>query len=352
MTLEFTIHDSQTCEGKPIKEGIFSRNMDEELEGDQITEDLERGMINLHDAILAAIELERKNPTLENSSLLGNLFWKADMIHEATGVYTEAYTQASKLIPKGFRGLIDWLHLENRPFLRVAHGYLLGLMHDQQARKAKSLAKKLLHWSPSDNLGVRFLMPDINFLNGDNTAALASYLKQAHESPVLWYPAALCALRAGNFVEACTYLRRGIIGNPYVAEGLTGRTGLEDHLYWHGTNLAGTDFAIDYLESPVNVWTMEEIDFVDWVFNSSDVLRERAEMAALREALTYEHDTQLRRQWGERMDSLIASIDSRLSQQMVRKVTNPWGDTVWPWDRTGFAMPAAQRAHYDKVNLH
>lgn len=352
MTLEFTIHDSQTFEGKPIKEGVFSRDMDEEIEGDRITEDLEQGIIDLPTAILAAIELERKNPTLENSSLLGNLFWKADMIDEATGVYTEAYTQASKLIPKGFRGRIDWLHLDNRPFLRVAHGYLLGLMHHQQGRKAKTLAKKLLQWCPNDNLGVRFLMPDIDFLNGDTAAALASYLKEAEASPVLWYPAALCALRAGMFVEACTYLRRGIIGNPYVAEGLTGRTELEDHLYWHGTNLAGTDFAIDYLESPVNVWTMEEIDFVDWVFNSSDVLRERAEMAALREALTYEHDSKVRRQWGERMDALIANIDSTLSQQMVRKVTNLWGESVWPWDRAGFAMPAAQRKIYEGGNLH
>jgi hypothetical protein len=31
-------------------------------------------------------------------------------------------------------------------------------------------------------------------------------------------------------VAACTYLRRGIAANPYMAEGLTGRTVLTEHL--------------------------------------------------------------------------------------------------------------------------
>jgi hypothetical protein len=38
-------------------------------------------------------------------------------------------------------------------------------------------------------------------------------------------------------VAACTYLRRGIAANPYIAEGLTGRTALTEHLYWHASNV-------------------------------------------------------------------------------------------------------------------
>ena len=43
------------------------------------------------------------------------------------------------------------------------------------------------------------------------------------DDPKAWYQAALIAFRLGDYVAACTYLRRGIAANPYMAEGLTGR---------------------------------------------------------------------------------------------------------------------------------
>lgn len=82
---------------------------------------------------------------------------------------------------------------------------------------------------------------------------------------------------------ACTYLRRGIAANPYIAEGLTGRTVLSEHLYWHASNVHDPEWAVDYLDSAACDWTPEEIDFVDWVLNASHVLKERAEMMALHE---------------------------------------------------------------------
>ena len=38
----------------------------------------------------------------------------------------------------------------------------------------------------------------------------------------------------------------------------------------------------------------EEIDFVDWVFNAAPVLKERAEMMALHEEMTYKQDAEMR----------------------------------------------------------
>jgi tetratricopeptide (TPR) repeat protein len=344
MELTFSVTDGYTNGGKPVKEGLFSRNVNDELEIDELLERLEAGTIELEDALRVAIDIyHNSQKDLETCGFLGNLFWKASLLEEATEVYEEAYNRATKLIPKGFRGQISWLYLENRSFLRVAHGYLLGLMHAQENRKAKALANKLLRWCPQDNLGVRFLIPDINFINGEVEAALKAYLELAEGAPVNWYPAALCTLRAGNYIDACTYLRRGIAGNPYVAEGLTARVQIEEHLYWHGSNLHGPDFAYEYLDSPVNIWKPTEIDFVDWVFNSSDVLRERTEMTAIREALHYEHDVEARRMWGQRMDELLDRIDEKLSRKMVRKVTNRWGDEIWPWDREGFLVPTSVR---------
>ena len=64
-------------------------------------------------------------------------------------------------------------------------------------------------------------------------------------------------------------LFRSIAANPYMAEGLTGRTVLTEHLYWHASNVHGPEWAIDCLESAACDWTAEEIDFVDWVFKTS-----------------------------------------------------------------------------------
>ena len=267
------------------------------------------------------------------------------MDEQAIEVYESAYQRALAHIPRGFKGQILWGETENRPFLRLAHGTLLGLMRKRgqldadrvkAGQAAEALANQLLAWCPMDNLGVRYLLGDIALLKGDLKAAMKEYLKEAPNSPANWYQAALISFRQEDYVAACTYLRRGIAANPYIAEGLTGRTVLAEHLYWHGSNVYGPDWAIDYLESAASDWTLEEIDFVDWVFNASPVLKERAQMMALREEITYERDGEKRVAIGRRSAALENRITNTLSKKMVAKVKNPWDEDIWPWDREGF----------------
>jgi tetratricopeptide (TPR) repeat protein len=137
-------------------------------------------------------------------------------------------------------------------------------MHRRAGKAAMTLAQQMLAWCPMDNIGVRFLLGDIALLKGDHHAALQAYLKGAPNSPAHCYQAALIAFREGDYVAACTYLRRGIAANPYIAEGLTGRTVLTEHLYWNASNVHSPEWAVDYLESAACAWTAEEIDFVDW----------------------------------------------------------------------------------------
>lgn len=56
------------------------------------------------------------------------------------------------------------------------------------------------------------------------------------------------------------------------------------------SNLSGPEWATDYLSAPVCDWSAQEIDVVDWVFNSSAVLRELANLMEQHEGLTYERD--------------------------------------------------------------
>jgi hypothetical protein len=168
---------------------------------------------------------------------------------------------------------------------------------------------------------------------------MKSYLKEAATSPAHWYQAGQIAFREGDFVSACTYVRRGIAANPYIAEGLTGRTKINEHLYWHASNRNGPDWATDYLSAPVCDWSAKEIDFVDWVFNSSAVLRERASLMDQHEGLTYERDAVRREPFALRSSYFVNGLTDNLSKAMVKKIQNRYGVEIWPWERAGFNLP-------------
>lgn len=340
--LSFTVDVSEDPEtDQPTEYGCFSRNWDDEEALDGLMERLDGGQLSDKQALMQARKLEATTPyNLEMQNFIANRLWALGLHDEAHEVYERAYKRALNLIPKGFKGQIVWGMLDNRPFLRLAHGNLLCLMRkpdkEKAAKAAEALAKQLLAWCPMDNLGVRYLLGDIAMLKGDLKAAMRHYLQEAPNSPGNWYQAALISFRQEDYVAACTYLRHGIAANPYIAEGLTGRTLLSKHLYWHASNVFGPDWAIDYLESPACDWTFDEIDFVDWVFNASPVLKERAQLMALREEITYERDGQKRVAIGRRSAALENRITDTLSKKMVVKVKNAWGEDIWPWDREGF----------------
>jgi tetratricopeptide (TPR) repeat protein len=345
--LSFTIETFDDPEtGQLTEYGRFSRNWQDEEALNVLINKLEAGQLSHKQALMQARNLEATTPyNLEIQNFIANRLWALGLQDEATEVYERAYKQALAYIPKSFKGQITWSEVDNRPFLRLAHGTLLGLMRRRDKEKggeaAVVLAKHLLTWCPMDNIGVRFFLGDIALLQGDHQAALKEYLKGAPNSPAHWYQASLIAFREGDYVAACTYLRRGIAANPYIAEGLTGRTVLSAHLYWHASNVHGPEWAVDYLGSAASDLTPQEIDFVDWVLNASPVLKERAEMMALHEGMTYERNAVKRAPYAQRSLDLINRITDALSKKMVRKVHNRWGNDIWPWDREGFRWQIA-----------
>lgn len=315
--------------------GQFTRNWDQEVELDELLEDLGVGRVSDKQALMRAHKLQAKYPVnLEIQNFTANRLWALEIREQATEVWQKAYQQASALIPKGFKGQISWLHIDNRSFLRVAHGYLLGLMHQGNGKAAKELADKLLAWCPTDNLGIRMLVGDIAILRGDTKTAMQHFLNKAHEFPAHWYQAGQIAFRQEDYIAACTYMRRGIAANPYIAEGLTGRVHLNEHLYWHASTRNGPEWAQDYLGAPANPWTAQEINFVDWVFNSSAVLRERANLMEQHEGQTYERDAVRRETFALRSSYFVNELTDDLSKAMVKRIQNRFGMEIWPWERT------------------
>lgn len=166
--LSFTIEiidDPDT--GKPTPFGRFSRNWEEEDALDALSERLEAGQLSDRQALMQARGLEAAAPSnLEIQSFIANRLWALDLRDDATAVYEQAFHKAMLLIPMGYTGLITWMEIDNRSFLRVAHGTLLGLIHRRDQSAAMALAQQMLAWCPTDNIGIRLLLDEITLLKG------------------------------------------------------------------------------------------------------------------------------------------------------------------------------------------
>jgi tetratricopeptide (TPR) repeat protein len=58
-----------------------------------------------------------------------------------------------------FEGVLPWGCLGNRPFLRCLHGFGLCLWGLGFFKEAKEIFERMLWMNPSDNQGVRFVLP-------------------------------------------------------------------------------------------------------------------------------------------------------------------------------------------------
>jgi hypothetical protein len=70
------------------------------------------------------------------------------------------------------------------------------------------------------------------------------------------------------------------------------------------------------------------------VIHAAPVLKEQAAWIRLNEELTYSWDAEQRALFTQKSMEFTNQITDTLSQKMVRKVKNRWGDEIWPWDRS------------------
>lgn len=236
-------------------------------------------------------------------------------------------------IPVKFSGVIEWGFLENRPFLRAAHGVLLCHLRLGQRRDALAMMEKVLRWNPSDNQGLRFLIGSEYLRAGDHAKAARFFRDEAGNYPPYHYEAGLLHLLQGDRITAATSLRRGFVANAYVAEILCGNPDPMPLAIWHGSNLAEAETARDYLDHCADFWrkTTDAIPFLHWLYTHPKVLVERAGVMECKEALLWEHDFAQRRTLIDQEDAALAVIDDHLSKEIVVERADRDGRMVAPW---------------------
>ena len=62
---------------------------------------------------------------------------------------------------EGFDGVLPWIMIDNRPFLRCMHGYGIALWKLKRFKEAEGVFQRMLLLNPPDNQGVRFLIDDV-----------------------------------------------------------------------------------------------------------------------------------------------------------------------------------------------
>lgn len=245
-----------------------------------------------------------------------------------------------RAIPKGFAGRIEWGFLENRPFLRAAHGAVLGHLRLGQRREAIALMEKLLAWNPDDNQGIRYLIGSEYLRVGETAKADRVFADEAAQYPPYHYERALSLFRAGNLVAAATCLRLGFVANSYVAEILSGNPNPTPLAIWHGSNLSEPVTAQEYVGHYGDLWkrTSGAIAFVRWLYSHPKVLVERASVLECQEALLWEFTVARRGEILDREEAARRRIDDTVSKEIVRSRTDRQGRQISPW-----LYPAAKR---------
>ena len=236
-------------------------------------------------------------------------------------------------IPSAYRGVIEWGWLENRPFLRAAHGAVLCHLRLRQWHKALSLMEKTLAWNPGDNQGVRYLIGSAYLRAGRLDDARTFLAAGDNDYPPSRYELALLLLSEDNFKAAATSLRLGFVENGYIAEMLCGMLDPLPMTVWHASNFAEPELARDYVLQYGDLWyrTPGAVAFVRWLHTHPKVMAERAAIMECWETLLWEHDIERRRAIVDRQEALANGIDDRLSAEIAVERTDRFGNPVWPW---------------------
>lgn len=260
-------------------------------------------------------------------------FLQQDKPQKALDAALAGLTVGNRLIPDSFTGIIEWSHVQNRPYLRAMQGAMLAYVRLRRHKDVVILIDKMLAYNPNDNQGCRYLLGSEVLRSGDNVRAENIFDEYVDSYPPYYYELALLHILNKDWVKAATELRHGFSANRYIAEMLCGNFHPQPLAIWHGSNLAQPDTAADYIEMYGDLWFRhpESLVFVRWLFNHSSILVERASLLKCDEELFSERDFSARGRILIRQQALLNKIDHRLSAEIVKKVKNRQGQVIWPW---------------------
>jgi tetratricopeptide (TPR) repeat protein len=134
----------------------------EDFDGDPILEANElkdRGLIARAKKLLEKL-LIKDVRCLDAHAHLGNIAFDKQ-VRTALDHYQRGVLIGELSLGEKFGGVLPWGMIDNRPFLRCLSGFGLCLWRLERFEEAEAVFERLLWMSPSDNLGIRILLPRV-----------------------------------------------------------------------------------------------------------------------------------------------------------------------------------------------
>ena len=97
---------------------------------------------------------------LDAHAHLGNIVFE-DHTEHAIRHYEVGLCIGELSLGESFDGVLPWGRVDNRPFLRCMHGHGLCLWRLDRVDEAAAVFERMLWLNPSDNQGIRFLLPQV-----------------------------------------------------------------------------------------------------------------------------------------------------------------------------------------------
>ena len=137
-----------------------------------LLEEADRGRMTSIELASRLRELTEAAPEhIDARAHLGSVLLESEQLQEAAAEYERAFEIGSKALPTDFDGRIEWIRLDNRPFLRAAYGLALVRLKTGKRTEAIRLMEQLLRWNPNDNQGVRLSIGSEYLRAGHRTKA-------------------------------------------------------------------------------------------------------------------------------------------------------------------------------------
>ena len=279
-------------------------------------------------------ELVARHPRfVDGHAHLGNALYDRGGFGPALDSYMRGFSICMEVLPPGFEAFIEWGHLENRPFLRTAHGIALCQLKLGRTEDGLSMLGRMLAWNPDDDQGVRFLIGSECLRAGQDEKARSFFETEASQYPPYRYELALLLFRRQDYAAAATALRAGFVENGYIAEILCGNPNPVPAGIWHGNGFAMPQAAKDYVSSYGRLWreTPDAVAFLRWLHTHPSAMAERAAILGYDEAMLWEPGTERRASLSRARSAATRRIDDALSREIVAERTDLHGRTILPW---------------------
>lgn len=239
---------------------------DENLQDFESHEELDRAIDMEHTGDYLAAEnsfqkIIRKNPyhidAYHHLSLLQERYSKE---FDAYLCCREAVRIGLSAVPSGFSwktSRLSWSHLDNRPFMRAYHNLGLWMKRRGETDEAVTIFTNLLAVNPNDNLGVRYLLPELWLSKGDLLSVIRHC--KAHKddcSPDIMYTYPLALILSGEVEKAKRLLSKAKSNFPLFAKELKKKRHSKPKPQFPGSiTFGGADHAYEYWESYGEYWT-------------------------------------------------------------------------------------------------